>query len=79
MLAVQARVVSALLRLAAECPDENIAIVSHAEPIRAALLFALGIPLDGWQRMEISVGSISTALFTAGQGFTVVRLNETVS
>lgn len=39
---------------------ETIVIVSHAEPIRAALMFYLGIPLDHFHSIAIDPASIST-------------------
>ena len=59
MLAAQARFVAEMQRLSAARPDEHVALVSHGDPIRAALLFFTGAPLDCWSRFEISVGSIS--------------------
>jgi probable phosphoglycerate mutase len=77
MLGLQARVMGGLLRLADEYPGESIAIVSHAEPIRAALLSALGIPLDRWQCVDVFVASISIIRFSEPQGFVVAQMNET--
>lgn len=59
MLQVQARAVLFLQRLRDEFPDEQIAIVSHGDVIRAVLLYYLGIPLDLILRLEVSPGSIS--------------------
>jgi probable phosphoglycerate mutase len=35
-------------------------LVSHGDVIRAALMFALGIPLDFYRRIEVAQASIST-------------------
>jgi broad specificity phosphatase PhoE len=59
MLEVQQRVVSTLIDLAAEHPDGAVAVVSHGDVIRAALMFFLGSPLDFVHRLEISPASIS--------------------
>lgn len=57
---VQARMASAMEEFRRRHADEMIAVVSHAEPIRALLALFLGIPLDLIDRFEISPASIST-------------------
>jgi probable phosphoglycerate mutase len=64
MLEVQARFVGALLRWREE-PRSVVALFSHAEPIRAALLYFSGASLDHWWRWEIALGSITTLELTA--------------
>jgi broad specificity phosphatase PhoE len=59
MLEVQQRMVTALIDLSAEYPGAAVAVVSHGDVIRAALMFFLGIPLDFVHRLEISPASIS--------------------
>lgn len=59
MLDVQARVIAAMQRACDENPEAHLALVSHAEPIRAALLHYLGMPLDLFWRLEISLASVS--------------------
>ena len=56
---IQARMVVALERFRKETPEGNIAIFSHGDPIRAALVFYLGMPLDFLTRLEVSPGSCS--------------------
>jgi len=63
MLETQARMVAALERLRGEHPHEMIAVFSHGDPIRAALAHYLGIPLDLFQRLEISPASRSLVEF----------------
>ena len=60
MLAIQARFVGAMLSLRDKFPDQGIALFSHGDPVRAALLYFAGSPMDFWSRFEISVGSITT-------------------
>jgi broad specificity phosphatase PhoE len=43
-------------------PSDTIAIVSHAEPIRAALLYYLNRSLDDFLSVEVEPASISTLL-----------------
>jgi broad specificity phosphatase PhoE len=59
MPAVQARVVGELLRLRERHPDSCIALVSHGDVIKAALAWALGVPLDLLMRIEIGLASVS--------------------
>ena len=72
---VQQRVVGALFDLHQAHPDGNLVIVSHGDAIRAALLFALGMPLDFYSRIEIAFASLSTIRLD-GSGIRVSALNE---
>lgn len=75
MREVQRRIVEALLDLHATHPEETIAIVSHGDVIRAALVFALGMPLDFYNRIEVSQGSINTVRIEPN-AVRVLRINE---
>jgi probable phosphoglycerate mutase len=75
MRAVQQRVVAALLELNERHLHETVVLVSHGDVIRAVLLFALGMPLDFYNRIEIGQGSISTIRIDAG-GIRVLTLSE---
>lgn len=55
----QARYIDMLLTLREQHDSKTVAIVSHADPIRYALAWALGSPLDLISRIEISPGSVS--------------------
>jgi probable phosphoglycerate mutase len=56
---------------------ERLAAVAHAEPIRAALVWALGAPLAALDRLEIGPASVSVVV--AGDwGFRVHAINEVV-
>jgi broad specificity phosphatase PhoE len=59
MVEVQLRVMNALLHLHAQYPTGTIAAISHADVIRAAVMYVLGIPIDFVERLEISTGGIS--------------------
>lgn len=59
MLEVQARMLRLIERLCSAHPEETIALVSHGDVIKAALAHCLGVPLDLFQRIEISPASIS--------------------
>jgi len=55
-------------------PKDIIACVSHADPIKLAITYFLGVPLDLFQRMQISTASIS--LLHMGEfGAQLVALN----
>jgi probable phosphoglycerate mutase len=60
MVQIQSRVASELIRLKDQFPDEHIAVFSHGDPIRAALCYWLGMPLDCLHRLQVDPGSIST-------------------
>jgi broad specificity phosphatase PhoE len=60
------RSMDTVLDLVAEHPGETIVAVSHADPIKAIVAAAAGMPLDLMQRLVISPCSISALLFTAG-------------
>ena len=53
MLEVQARVMGHLERARAIHPDEAVVLVSHADVIKAALLYCLGMPIDGYRLFDI--------------------------
>jgi broad specificity phosphatase PhoE len=72
---VQARFVGELLRLRDAFPGQSIACFSHADPIRLALAYFIGMPIDCGERLEIRTGSISTLLL-ADWGARLTRLNE---
>jgi probable phosphoglycerate mutase len=58
MALLQRRVIEHLEQLKGQ--GGTIVIVSHAEPIRAAVMFYLGIPLDRFHSVAIDPASIST-------------------
>jgi probable phosphomutase (TIGR03848 family) len=64
MIEVQRRAVTALLDLDARCRPGIVAVVSHGDVIRAMLLFALGMPIDFYHRLEILPARISIVEFT---------------
>jgi probable phosphoglycerate mutase len=75
---VQRRVVEALIEMREQHPDEAVVVVSHGDVIRAALVFALGMPLDFYHRIEVATASLSTVRIDAG-GIRVVAINERVA
>ena len=60
---VQVRVVAALEQILQEHPEGNIALVSHADPIRVAVAHYIGLPLDLVGRLWVSPASVTTIRF----------------
>ncbi|MFB6452800.1 histidine phosphatase family protein [Bradyrhizobium tunisiense] len=60
MRALQQRVVDHLEHLRRDPNSNTVVVVSHAEPIRAALLHYRGIELDDFLSVEVEPGSVST-------------------
>ncbi|MGE0258877.1 MAG: histidine phosphatase family protein [Alphaproteobacteria bacterium] len=75
MRAVQHRAVEAVLDIAERHRDAASVVVSHGDVIRSALVFALGMPLDFYGRIEVAQGSLSTIRIDDG-GIRVVSINE---
>ena len=59
MVETQARMVRQLDRLRERHPRETVAVVSHADPLRAAIAWFLGIPTDLTCRFELGTASVS--------------------
>jgi probable phosphoglycerate mutase len=78
MPAVQARVVGEILRLRKILPDSRVAVVSHGDPIRVAIAYFLGAPLDLFERIEIRLASVSVLTMDEA-GARLLRLNETAN
>ena len=75
MRQVQERTVKALFDLRQTHSDGTVLIVSHGDVIRAALLFALGMPLDFYSRIEVGLASINT-IRIYNSGIRVLGVNE---
>jgi broad specificity phosphatase PhoE len=68
MRALQSRVLAGLSRLAKAHPGRCIAVVTHAEPVRAAILHYRGMSLGEFARVEIDPGSCTTLKFDGERG-----------
>jgi probable phosphoglycerate mutase len=77
MRSVQRRIVQHLEQLGNDHADGTIAIVSHAEPIRAALLHYSKIELDNFQSIEVDPASVST-LSVDKAGIHVCQINQRI-
>ncbi len=72
-----ARTTDAVSRLVRAHPRQTIVAVSHADPIRALVATAAGVPLDLFQRLTISTCSVS-ALRYAPEGPRILCVNASV-
>ena len=75
MLEAQARIVALMERLRVRHSSGQVALVTHGDVIRSALLHYLGMPIDLFQRIEISPASVSAVVLEA-HGPRVVYMNE---
>lgn len=60
MLETQTRAIAGLLELQRSHINDTIAVVSHADVIRAVLGHVLGMPMDNLLRLEIAPATFST-------------------
>jgi probable phosphomutase (TIGR03848 family) len=61
---VQARMVAELDAICGAHPGETVAVVSHADPLKMAVAYYAGLPLDLFHRLSISPASVSAFEFT---------------
>jgi broad specificity phosphatase PhoE len=73
---VQMRMVSELECLRQEHPSDCIAIVSHADPLRTAIGFYLGVTIDLQHRLAVDPASL-TLLELNSEGARLRLLNDT--
>ena len=76
LAAMQARVIAALDEVIAAHPNETVLVVSHADPIKAAIAHYTGIHLDLFQRIVVAPASL-TIFEIAGHGVTLLKSNDT--
>jgi probable phosphoglycerate mutase len=75
---MQSRMVSALEEVVARHPGELVVVVSHADPIKAAIAHYTGVHLDLFQRIVVSPASVT--VFELGEhGAAMVKCNDTGS
>jgi probable phosphoglycerate mutase len=78
MQELRTRVVEHIERLCRERTSSTIAIVSHAEPIRAAVLYYGHMPLDDFLSIEIDPASVTT-LVALANGVQLSSINQKVA
>jgi broad specificity phosphatase PhoE len=77
MVCLQRRIVQHIEQLRDDGGDGAVVIVSHAEPIRAALLYYASIPLDDFLSVAVDPASVST-LRRDRSGMHISRINQRV-
>ncbi|RWO84811.1 histidine phosphatase family protein [Mesorhizobium sp.] len=75
MLDVQQRVVLLMQQLRKRYQNQSVALVSHADVIKAAVCKVLGLPLGDCFRFDIDPASITTVV-SGDWGSKLIRLNE---
>jgi probable phosphoglycerate mutase len=76
MVEVQTRVVVELERIRERYRDDTVAVVSHGDPLKAAIAYYAGVPLDLFLRLEISPASVSV-IAVNDDGPKILLLNDT--
>lgn len=74
---MQTRIANVLERIAKKHnkPQDIVAVVFHADPIKLAVSHFLGLPLDHFQRLGCDTGSL-TALHVGEMGANLIKLNH---
>jgi probable phosphoglycerate mutase len=72
---LQARVVTTLGRLAERHRGHTVVVVSHADPIKMAVTYAMGVHLDHFQRVLIGLCSVSAIAYRP-EGPLVLTVNS---
>jgi probable phosphomutase (TIGR03848 family) len=76
LIEMQSRMVAALEAVVADHPGEMVVVVSHADPIKAAIAHFTGVHLDLFQRIVVSPASVT--VFQLGpHGSVMVKCNDT--
>jgi len=72
----QTRIVTALDSISRKYkPQDIIACVFHADPIKLAVAHYIGLPLDHFQRLSCDTGSL-TALYVSESAANLIKLNQ---
>ena len=76
LAAMQSRMVAALEAVVVDHPGQLVVVVSHADPIKAAIAHYTGVHLDLFQRIIVSPASVTAFAFTA-HGVAMLKCNDT--
>ncbi|MFM8304128.1 MAG: MSMEG_4193 family putative phosphomutase [Actinomycetota bacterium] len=76
MAAMQSRMVAALEAVVTDHPGQLVVVVSHADPIKAAIAHFTGVHLDLFQRIVVSPASV-TAFAFGHHGVAMIKCNDT--
>jgi len=74
--AMQARMIAAIDALVVDHPGDLVVVVSHADPIKAAIAHYTGVHLDLFQRIVVSPASVTAFEFGA-HGVAMLKCNDT--
>lgn len=74
---MQVRAVDVTEQLAADHAEETIALVSHADVIKAIVAHHLAMPLDAFQRLVVSPASITTLALPQTGAPVLLSFNDT--
>src|SRR5262249_42099670 len=75
---MQVRMVAALEAVVAEHPGQIVVVVSHADPIKSAIVHYTGAHLDHFQRIIVSPASV-TVFHLSAHGAAMLKCNDTGS
>lgn len=75
---MQARMVGGIEDVVRDHPGDTVVLVSHADPIKAAIAHYAGMHLDLFQRLHVSPASV-TALEFNGHATMLLKVNDTGS
>jgi broad specificity phosphatase PhoE len=78
MRELQERAMTHVCSTAMAAPEACVAVVSHAEVIRAIVMNVLNLPLDEFYRVDVAPGSISTVAIHEGNA-AIVSLDQPVT
>ena len=76
LAAMQSRMVAAVELVVLDHPGQLVVVVSHADPIKAAIAHYTGVHLDLFQRIMVSPASVTAFAFTA-HGVAMLKCNDT--
>lgn len=76
MVAMQARMVTAIDEVARDHAGATVVVVSHADPIKVAIAHFTGVALDLFQRVAVAPASI-TVIEIGPAGSTLLKCNDT--
>ena len=72
---IQTRMVAAIDAICRDHHDSMVAVVSHADPIKAAICYYIGLDLDQFQKLVISPTSVSV-LAVSDHGAALMTMNH---
>ena len=76
LASMQTRMVTALEAVVADHPGQLVVVVSHADPIKAAIAHYTGVHLDLFQRIVVSPASVTAFAFSE-HGVAMLKCNDT--